>query len=137
MHELSAQTTTLVRQELELAKLELSGKGKRPERLREEIEHTRAELGDTVAALAEKTDVKGQAQHAAGAARESVAGTFSEIKQKLTGAKGDLVSAAQEATPESAGNAGQCAKAFARENPLPLVAVGAFALGWLTGSRTR
>ena len=35
-----------------------------PEQVREEIEHTRSELGDTVAELAAKTDVKAQAQRA-------------------------------------------------------------------------
>lgn len=33
-----------------------------PEEIREDIEQTREELGDTVAAMAEKTDVKKQAQ---------------------------------------------------------------------------
>jgi methyl-accepting chemotaxis protein len=35
---------------------------KGPEEIREEIEETREELGDTVAAVAEKTDVKKQAK---------------------------------------------------------------------------
>lgn len=36
-----------------------------PEEIREDIEQTREELGDTVAAMAEKTDVKQQAQRLA------------------------------------------------------------------------
>jgi hypothetical protein len=38
-------------------------KQKEPEEIRREIQQTRAELGDTVEALAAKTDVKGQAKH--------------------------------------------------------------------------
>jgi hypothetical protein len=34
-----------------------------PEAIRRDIEATRRELGDTVAALAAKTDIKGQARH--------------------------------------------------------------------------
>lgn len=37
-----------------------------PAELREQIEHTRHELGDTVQALADKTDVKARARQKAG-----------------------------------------------------------------------
>lgn len=77
-----------------------------PEQVRADIEHTRAELGDTVAALAEKTDVKAQAKQAVDGARETV------------------------------GDAGQRAKRFAGENTLVLVVIGAFALGWLIRNAT-
>lgn len=39
-----------------------ANKEKSPAEIREEIERTREELGETVAAVAEKTDVKAQAQ---------------------------------------------------------------------------
>jgi F0F1-type ATP synthase assembly protein I len=39
-----------------------TGGNRAPEEIREEIEETREELGDTVAAVTEKTDVKKQAQ---------------------------------------------------------------------------
>lgn len=108
-----------------------------PEQVREEIEQTRAELGDTVAALAEKTDVKGQAKHAVDEAKETVTAKVSEIKQNVTGKKNEFVVAAQGATPESAGDAGQRVKVFAAENSLAVATVGAFALGWLVRSRKR
>jgi predicted phage tail protein len=104
-----------------------------PEQVREEIEQTRAELGDTVAALAEKTDVKAQAQHAADHAKETVSGKVSEIRETVSGKKDDFVSAAHEAAPESAGDAGQKAAAFARQNRVVLIALGAFAAGLLIG----
>jgi ElaB/YqjD/DUF883 family membrane-anchored ribosome-binding protein len=45
---------------------------KAPEELREEIEETREEVGDTVAALAEKSDVKAQARKKAEATKQQV-----------------------------------------------------------------
>ena len=38
------------------------GENKSPEQIRADIEQTREQLGDTVEALAEKTDVKAQAK---------------------------------------------------------------------------
>jgi hypothetical protein len=40
----------------------VDAKEKEPEEIRREIQRTRAELGDTVEALAAKTDLKGQAK---------------------------------------------------------------------------
>jgi ElaB/YqjD/DUF883 family membrane-anchored ribosome-binding protein len=117
---------------------ELTGAPERtPEQVREEIEQTRAELGDTVAALAEKTDVKAQAKQAVDATKETVTGRVSEIRQNLTGKKDDVLSSAQEATPESVGDAGERVKAFVVENSLAVVAVSGFALGWLIRSRAK
>lgn len=107
-----------------------------PQQVREEIEQTRTELGDTVAALAGKTDVKAQAKQTVDAAKENVTGRVSEIKQNVTDKKDDFVSSAQEATPQSASDAGQRVKAFIAENAVAVAAVSAFALGWLIRSRT-
>jgi ElaB/YqjD/DUF883 family membrane-anchored ribosome-binding protein len=82
-----------------------------PERLRREIERTRQELGETVAQLASKADVKSQA-------REKVEG----VKAKLT-AK----------TPDSARGGARQVATGAREHPLPVATAGAFAIGILLG----
>ena len=125
-------------QEASAASAELSEEPDRTaQQIRQEIEQTRAELGDTVAALAAKTDVKGHAKQAVDGARETVTGKVSEVKDNVTGKKDDFVSAAQAATPQSAGDAGHRVQAFIEQNPVALVAVGAFALGWLSGSRKR
>jgi ElaB/YqjD/DUF883 family membrane-anchored ribosome-binding protein len=116
---------------------ELTGTPERtPEQVRDEIEETRGELGDTVAALAEKTDVKAQAKQTVDAAKENVTGRVSEIRQNVTDKKDDFVSSAQEATPESASDAAQRVKAFIERNAVAVAAVSAFALGWLIRSRT-
>lgn len=62
-----------------------------PDALREQIEHTRGELGETVSALSDKADVKAQASAKA-----------DEVKHR-----------AQEV--------GETAKARAQENPVPFV----------------
>ena len=71
-------------QESREAGQELEGEhGRTPEQLREEIERTREELGDTVAALAQKTDVKAQARHAVDEAKATAAGKVSVIKESV------------------------------------------------------
>ena len=98
------------------------GEERSPEEIKAEIASTREELGDTVAALAEKADVKAQA-------RKKVDETTAQVKQKVSGATGK----AQDAAPESAGAAADQAKLAVQENPVPAAAVGALLLGFLIG----
>ncbi|MDX2592107.1 DUF3618 domain-containing protein [Streptomyces sp. WI03-4A] len=53
-----------------------------PEELREQIEHTRNELGDTVQALAAKTDVKTRAQEKAAEIKDQAAAKAGELKDQ-------------------------------------------------------
>jgi hypothetical protein len=76
----------------------LNGRPDDPDVLREEIAQTREELGDTMAALSEKSDVKAQASAKA-----------EELKAK-----------AQEVT--------ETARAQARDNPMPFVLAATGAL---------
>lgn len=99
-----------------------------PVRIRAQIETTRAELGDTVAALAHKTDVKHQA-------RERVAAT----KVKAAAKKDALLHRANETSPgatERATHASHAAAEQARAHPLPLIALAAAAGGFLIGRLT-
>ena len=82
-----------------------------PDQLRREIERTRHELGETVAQLAYKADVKSQA-------REKVQG----VKAKLT-AK----------TPDSARGGARQVAAGARQHPVPIATAAAFGIGMLLG----
>jgi Protein of unknown function (DUF3618) len=101
---------------------------KSPEQIREEIERTRVELGDTVEALAAKTDVKARAKERVAALKDGAA-------QK----KDELVSRTKEVTPESAGAGGQQIVTTVKSNPVPFAAGGALAagilIGWLIGRR--
>jgi ElaB/YqjD/DUF883 family membrane-anchored ribosome-binding protein len=96
-----------------------------PEQISEEIEATRQELGDTIEALAEKTDVKAQAQH-----------KLEETKASINEKKDDLLGKARQASPEGAVSAANQASQKARANPVPIAAIGAFALGFVLGRVT-
>jgi ElaB/YqjD/DUF883 family membrane-anchored ribosome-binding protein len=97
-----------------------------PEQLRDDIERTRQNLGDTVAALADKTDVKTRA-------KERVA----EVKQNVTGKREQVMGRARESTPEGAGAAATQIKDRAQENPIPVAAVAAFVGGFIAGRISR
>jgi ElaB/YqjD/DUF883 family membrane-anchored ribosome-binding protein len=112
--------------------------GKDPDDIREEIEHTRADMTETVEAIGYKADVPSRAKEAVAdkvdAARSKVSEATSRAKQAVSG----TAAKAGDATP-SGGQAKQRAKQRARqaaglaqENPLGL-AVGAAALGFLAG----
>jgi ElaB/YqjD/DUF883 family membrane-anchored ribosome-binding protein len=100
--------------------------GPETQELQREIEQTREQLGDTVEALAAKTDVKAQA-------RQKVEETKATVLEK----KDELLGKAREASPESAGATAAAAADQARENPLPFAAVGAFVAGFLFGRMTK
>jgi ElaB/YqjD/DUF883 family membrane-anchored ribosome-binding protein len=101
---------------------------KSPEELRDDIEQTREQLGDTVEALAAKTDVKSRA-------KDRLASVKGSAQQK----KDELVTKARGATPESAGAGAHQLASTVQDKPLPFAAGGAFAtglfVGWLLGRR--
>jgi ElaB/YqjD/DUF883 family membrane-anchored ribosome-binding protein len=96
-----------------------------PQQLREEIDRTRQDLGDTVAALAEKTDVKARA-------REKVA----EVRQNVNHRRTEIVGRAREASPDSANSAAVQVREKAQQNPVHAAAIGAFVGGFLLGRIT-
>jgi gas vesicle protein len=79
--------------------------GQDPSQIKQDIEHTRGEMGDTVEALGHKADVPGRA-------KEAISSRVDTVKDKVP-------------------SAGQGAGA-AKENPLGL-AVGAAAVGFVAG----
>lgn len=89
-------------------------KEKSPAEIRAQIVTTRAELGDTIEALAGKTDVKAQAK----AKVEDVKG---QAKAKIE----DVKAKAEEAAPESPQEGAQQAQALVRENPKPVAIAAA------------
>jgi ElaB/YqjD/DUF883 family membrane-anchored ribosome-binding protein len=103
-----------------------------PDQIREQIEATRQELGDTIEALAEKTDVKAQAHHKI----EETKASINEKKHELLEKKDELLGKAKEASPETAVNAAGQASQKVRQNPLPLALIGAFAFGFILGRLT-
>jgi capsular polysaccharide biosynthesis protein len=93
-----------------------------PEQLQARIETTRQQLGDTMAALSEKTDVKAQA-------KKKVADT----KESLADKKDDLMGKARGASPRSMVSVVSQASRNARRNPVSPAVAGAFAVGFVFG----
>ena len=106
-----------------------AGAGQPPEdpaQLREDIERTRQDLGDTVAALAEKTDVKTRA-------KEKVA----DVRQTVTEKRTQLIGKARESSPDGANSAAVQVRAKAQANPVPTAAIAALVGGFLVGRLTK
>jgi hypothetical protein len=99
-----------------------ANESREPKEIREDIEQTREELGDTVAAMAEKTDVKQQARAKAG-----------ELKGQAGAKAKELSAKAKEAAPDSAGEGVEQAQRLAKENPMPLAFAGVFLAGVVFG----
>jgi ElaB/YqjD/DUF883 family membrane-anchored ribosome-binding protein len=97
-----------------------------PEQIQSGIEQTRAELGETIEALAHKADVKAQAKE-----------RIEETKATVSGKKDELLGKARQATPESASEAATQASQKARENPIPVAALAAFVAGFIVGRITK
>jgi hypothetical protein len=97
-----------------------------PAQLRADIERTRHDLGDTVAALAEKTDVKARA-------KEKVA----EVRRNVSGKRTELMDRARENSPEGASSAAVRVRAKAKANPVPTAALAALLGGFLLGRFTK
>lgn len=110
-----------------------------PEQIRAEIERTQQELGDTVEALAHKTDVKAQAAERIDAAKESIQGTVHGTRESITDTKDEFVTKVKQATPENASAGAQQMSAAVQDKPLPFATAGAFVagvlFGWLIGRR--
>lgn len=97
--------------------------GQEPSQIREEIEETRAEMGDTVDALAYKTDVKTRVKESISDKRERLITQVQGTTHKVG-----------EATPDGhqVKEGAQQAVGVAQENPLGL-AIGGIAAGFLAG----
>jgi ElaB/YqjD/DUF883 family membrane-anchored ribosome-binding protein len=98
-----------------------------PEELREEIEQTRAELGDTVDALSQKADVKGQVQD-----------KVDERKAAFKAKAGDARERVSNATPDDAKHAAAQVAHTAEQRPLPAIGIALAAgllIGWAVGRR--
>lgn len=88
---------------LNAAPAENPEEAKTPAQIRAEIDQTREELGDTVEALAEKTDVKAQAR-----------AKVDDVKEKV-----------KAAAPDSPQEGVQQAQTLVKQNPKPAAIAGA------------
>jgi hypothetical protein len=111
---------------------------KSPEQLRAEIQETREELGDTVEALAAKTDVKRRARERADELKRSALlkkeELVSKVKRSSAEADGGAATPAGGASSPAGPSAVERLKGTVRENPVPTAAVAAF-IGGLAFAR--
>jgi ElaB/YqjD/DUF883 family membrane-anchored ribosome-binding protein len=96
------------------APAESSEEAKTHAEIRAEIDQTREELGDTVEALAEKTDVKAQAKAKVEDVKTQAKAKVEEVKAK-----------AAEAAPESPQEGVQQVQTLVKQNPKPAAIAGA------------
>jgi gas vesicle protein len=97
--------------------------GQDPSDIREEIEHTRAEMGSTVDALAHKADVKSRVKE-----------SFADKKERLRTQMQGTTSRLGDATPDTGQvkDGAKQAVGIAEENPIGL-ALGGVAVGFIAG----
>jgi gas vesicle protein len=97
--------------------------GQEPDRIRAEIEQTRADMSETVDALGYKADVKSRA-------KENLQDKKDSAKESIVGVKDRIVGG----TPDSdeVKHKAKKAASVAQENPLGL-AIGAVAVGFIAG----
>jgi ElaB/YqjD/DUF883 family membrane-anchored ribosome-binding protein len=104
------------------------------EQLQHEIEDTRAELGDTVDALAQKADVKARVSEKIEQRKTALHARQEDVKARLGGAREHV----SEATPEEAKRAASQVARTAKERPFPAIAVAlslGLLIGWAIGRR--
>ena len=129
--------------------------GQDPEQIRDEIEQTRQEMGETVGAISYKTDLKSRTRDKVSDTKDKITGKASDVKERVSGSASDVK---DRVTPSSGGSSGPSAlsnatdklssatpdaeqvkykarraASIAQENPLGL-AVGSIALGFLAGA---
>jgi hypothetical protein len=93
-----------------------------------DIVRTRAELGETVAQLVAKTDVKARARHAAAGMFDQVRGRAAQLKRQAAERSqlaGSKLSRAADGTARQASSAGQGAAGMAAKYRTQLLAAGA------------
>jgi hypothetical protein len=97
--------------------------GQEPGEIRDQIDETRTQMGDTVEALAHKANVPGRI-------KESVADKRDRLRHQMSGAGSQI----SDATPDTGDikDGARQAVGVAQENPLGL-AIGGVALGFLVG----
>ena len=111
--------------EAERQSSETVGGQRTPEEIERDIERTRQELGETVAAVAERADVKTQARKKS-----------DELKEAATAKRDELLAKAKSATPDDVSAGAQQVAGQAQRNPLPFAVGGALLAGFALGRLT-
>ena len=108
--------------------------GEDPRAIRNEIEETRERMGDTVEALAYKSDVKSRAKDSVNEKVDNVKEKVVGVKDSVTGKASDVGGTVSDRTPDRAEvkQGAKQAVSVAQQNPVGL-ALGAVAVGFIAG----
>jgi len=108
--------------------------GQTPDDIREEIEDTRARMGETVEAIGYKADVKSRVKESAAEKKDAVLGAIGGSKDAVVGKADSLVTRVGGIVPDGEQVKTGAAKAgISKENPLGLALAGA-AVGFVLGT---
>jgi gas vesicle protein len=108
--------------------------GEAPEDIRDEIEETRARMGETVEAIGYKADVKGRVKESVADKKDSVVGKLSSAKDAVVGKADSAVSTVGGAVPDGEQlKTGARKVGVSKQNPLGLAIAGA-AVGFVVGT---
>jgi Protein of unknown function (DUF3618) len=108
--------------------------GETPEDIRDEIEQTRARMGDTVDAIGYKADVKSRVKESVADRKDSLVGSVAGAKDAVVGKADAVVSKVGGAVPDGHQvRSGTRKVGVSTENPLGLAVVGA-AVGFIVGT---
>jgi len=108
--------------------------GETPDEIREEIEETRARMGDTVEAIGYKADVKSRVKDSVADKKDALVGSIGGSKDAVVGKADALVSRVGGVIPAGQQVKDGAAKVgVSKENPLGLALVGA-AVGFIAGT---
>lgn len=109
---------------------------KSPEEIEAEIERTRADLGDTVAAAADKADVKKQAKKKATEVKEQVQAKAADLKDQAADQIDDLKDKAPGSGDGEGGFAPGVEPYLPDDRQQPLIVGGALLAGFILGRMT-
>jgi hypothetical protein len=108
--------------------------GETPEDIRDEIEETRARMGETVEAIGYKADVKTRVKESVADKKDSLVGSVAGAKDAVVGKADAVVSRVGGAVPDRHQvRSGARKVGVSTENPLGLAVVGA-AAGFIVGT---
>jgi len=108
--------------------------GETPDDIREEIEATRARMGDTVEAIGYKADVPSRMKESVAEKKDSLVGSITGGKNAVVGKADSIVSRVGGVVPDGDQVTGAAAKVgVSKENPLGLALAGA-AVGFVVGT---
>ena len=126
------EDTNRIRQQLDETRAQL-GDDRPADEIRTDIDHTRSQIGDTMGALGHKADVKGRMSESVSRKKNAIFGAVGSGKDAIVGGADRFVSTITGAVPDAEQVAGGARKVgVSKQSPVGLVVAGG-AAGLLVG----